>query len=102
MNQSETDLGIVNESQLLGFGMTRSNDAKILTENNERFTDGVDDCVCKCPGVLDVGELFLEHGGDPRRAGVYRTLIPGAPNAAEDHLTLYPLCWVGDTNRRVG
>jgi hypothetical protein len=61
----------------------RSNDPKILIEHNERFSNRVDDSVCKYPGILDLGELFSEHvsehGGHPPRggAGVYRTLSLG-------------------------
>ena len=69
----------LNECQIKG--LARSNDTKILVENNKRFTDGVDDCVCKGPGVLDVGELFLKHGGDPRGGREPAELsVPDAPN----------------------
>ena len=39
----------------------RSNDSKILIEHNERFSNRVDDCVRKYPGILDLGELSSEH-----------------------------------------
>ena len=36
----------------------RSNDPQILIEDNERFSNRVDDSVRKCPSILDLGELF--------------------------------------------
>jgi len=51
----------------------RSNDPKILIEHNERFSNRLDDSVCKYPSIPDPGELFSEHiseyGGHPRRGG---------------------------------
>jgi hypothetical protein len=57
-------------------GAARSNDTKILIENNERFSDRVHNGICKYPGVLDVGELLLEHVATLVGAGACRTLSP--------------------------
>src|ERR1700737_4411695 len=80
-------------------GLARSNNTKILIENNERFSDGVQDSVSKFPGVRDVGELFSRHAKTlPRGGSLPNSQYRTGPTAAEDQLSLYPLCVVGDTN----
>ena len=61
-------------------GSARGNDTKILIEHNERFSNRVDDSVRKYPGILDLGNcflnMFLNMVGTLAGAGVYRTLSP--------------------------
>src|ERR1700686_5473371 len=72
----------------------RGNDTKILIEHNERFSNRVDDSVRKCPGILDLGELFTEHvsehGGHPRRASLPNSQTRARPSAAGDHSDCIP------------
>jgi hypothetical protein len=77
-------------------GLARGNDAKILIKNNKRFPDGVDDSVCKLPGVLDVSELLSKDGETPSGR---ESKSLARPVAAEDNLSLCSLCAVRDTNR---
>jgi hypothetical protein len=80
-------------------GAARSNDTKILIENNERFSDRVDDGICKHPGVLDVGELLLEHAETLVGArSLPNSQSPPRPTAAEDTATIHLLRAVGDIN----
>src|ERR1700730_4180800 len=50
-------------------GLARSDNTKVLIENNERFSDGVQHSVCKFPGVRDVGKLFSKHVESLRGGG---------------------------------
>src|SRR5438270_9932889 len=75
----ELALGVVGfdfESQIKR--VVRSNDTKILIEDNDRFSDRLHDSMCKYPGVLDVGELFSKHVETLAEAASYRTLSPRA------------------------
>src|SRR4029453_14371585 len=70
----------------------RSNDPQILIEDNERFSNRVDDSVRKYPRILDLGKLLSEHVsehvGYPRRGGSLRNSQSAArPSAAEDSCT---------------
>src|SRR5580704_5165576 len=39
----------------------RGNDTKLVIENNERFSNRIDNSVRKCPSILDRGELLSKH-----------------------------------------
>ena len=76
-------------------------DPKILIEDNERFSNCVDDSVRKYPGILDLGKLLSEHVsehvGYPRRGGSLRNSQSAArTSAAKDRSTVHPPCAVGD------
>src|SRR6476660_9714957 len=55
----------------------RSNDPKILIEDNKRFSNRVDDSVRKYPGILDLGKLLSEQVGCPREST--QLSVRGAP-----------------------
>ena len=75
----------------------RGNDPQILIEDNERFSNRVDDSVRKYPGILDLGKLlsdmFLNMLDTLVGAGAYAT---PSPRRAEDRSTVYPPCAVSD------
>ena len=60
--------------------LARSNDTKILIENDQRLSNRIHDGVRKYPSVLDVNELFSEHVKTLAGAGVTGLSVPGAPN----------------------
>jgi hypothetical protein len=65
-------------------GLARSDDTKILIENNEGFSDRVHDSMCKFPGVLDVGELFSKHAATLAGRESTELSVPVRSTCAED------------------
>jgi hypothetical protein len=94
MNQSKTDLGIVNESQLLRFGIRHANQ-----ESGVRLVEfsHADTCSCAANGVPLALTQFIKHNRVPYQRVVLVTVLIEAVRAVDGRANFFYsvlICWL--------